>query len=77
MKRTLIALPDELLDELERFRLSRNPPQEMMSVVESAVREYLRDHNVKPPARPLRITPATRGSGHSDVSVNHDRYFSE
>jgi hypothetical protein len=26
---------------------------------------------------PFRITPAKRGSGHSDISEEHDRYFAE
>lgn len=27
--------------------------------------------------RPFKITPASKGSGLSDVSINHDKYFAE
>jgi hypothetical protein len=43
--------------------------------VQAALREYLARRGAAAPAHPLRITPAKKGSGKSDVSQRHDRYF--
>lgn len=50
------------------------PPDE---VIQAALREYLAARSYIPPKQPLRITPAARGSGVRDISVDHDRYFAE
>lgn len=35
------------------------------------------DEGDNPEHQPFKITPATKGGGLSDVSVNHDKYFAE
>jgi hypothetical protein len=41
--------------------------------VEAALREYLAHRGDGASKRTLRITPAPRGSGRSDISIEHDR----
>ena len=40
--------------------------------MQAALREYLRERGFLREYRPLKITPAKKGSGRSDVSINHD-----
>jgi len=49
----------------------------LTAVVQAALTEYLSRRGAAPPAHRLRITPAAKGSGKSDVSRRHDRYFAE
>lgn len=58
----------------------RDPDGRMVpsdTVIEEAVREYLTPRGYLPPTQPQRITPAPTGSGSSNISVDHDRYFAE
>jgi hypothetical protein len=77
MKRRQIALPDDLdaaLTSTEGRDGATLPPDE---VIQAALREYLAARGYVPPKQPLRITPAVRGSGMRDISIDHDRYFAE
>jgi hypothetical protein len=77
MKRATMTLPDDLAAAVEQYvRAQENPPA-LTTVVQSALREYLQERGFLRRYRPFKITPAPRGSGRSDVSVNHDRYFAE
>jgi hypothetical protein len=54
----------------------------LTNLVEAALRRYLQDKRLEarqysPPEGPLRITPAKKGSGASDVALEHDRYLTE
>ncbi|HVC35616.1 MAG TPA: hypothetical protein VNL16_19080 [Chloroflexota bacterium] len=51
----------------------------MSTVVQAAIQEYLtkRGYTVKPATGTFHITPATKGSGSHDASIQHDRYFAE
>jgi hypothetical protein len=75
MKRATITLPDELQSALDAYLREQDVSPALTAVVQSALREYLGSRGYLPPARPLRITPAGKGSGRRDVSVRHDRYF--
>lgn len=52
-------------------------PDELSTIVDDAVREYLTRRGIRPPRGPLRITPSPHGSGDSTVSIEHDRVFAE
>ena len=75
IERTLLALPDDLLDALDRFGREQDPPRDPREIVQTAVREYLDGHGYAESGRPLTISPAEQGSGVTDVSLHHDRYF--
>jgi hypothetical protein len=77
MKHAVLSLPAELVEDLDRFGRSQEPPREPAEIVQTAVREYLAAHGYTAPARTLRITPAEHGSGVTDLSIHHDRYFAE
>ena len=74
---TTIAPSPELADRLQRYREQQDDPPSLDALVEEAVRSYLDARIVRRARGPLRITPAERGSGRSDISINHDRYLAE
>ena len=82
MKRATITIPDELERDLERFMAAQATPPTLAALVQSALRRYLAEEqfrlrDYRPPRGPLRISPAKRGSGLSDVAESHDRYLAE
>jgi len=75
MKRATMTFPDDLAETVENYvRAQENPPA-LTTVMQAALREYLRERGYLRPYRPLRLTPAPRGSGRRDVSENHDLYL--
>lgn len=76
MRHATITLPDDIELALEQFVDEQPEPMQLATVVQSAVREYLGERGYLPSSAALRIRPAQRGSGHDDVSVLHDQYFS-
>jgi len=75
MKRASMTLPDDLAEAVDSYRRAQEAPPALTAVVQAALREYLRERGFLRPYRPLKITPAPRGSGRRDVSENHDLYF--
>lgn len=75
MKRATMTIPDDLEEAVDNYIKSQDAPPALTAVVQAALREYLRERGFLRPYRPLKITPAPRGSGRSDVSQNHDLYF--
>ena len=49
----------------------------MKRVPKTSVLRQLFKRGYVRPRGPFRIAPAKRGSGHSDISVEHDRYFAD
>lgn len=72
-----MTLPDDLAEAIEKYVQSQEAPPALTAVVQAALREYLQERGFLRQYRPLRITPAPRGSGRNDISVEHDRYFAE
>jgi len=72
-----MTLPDDLAHAVEEYVKAQEAPPALTTVMQAALREYLRERGFLRPYRPLRITPAPRGSGKTDVSIDHDRYFAE
>lgn len=81
MKRATITIPDELEAKLEEYVRRQEVPPALTAVVQTALREFLekRERFDEREFRPFRITPIKEkdGSGESDVSINHDKYFAE
>ena len=78
MRRATITLPDDLEAELEAYLATQDAAPSLTSLVEAAVRRYLHDRRLearqyRPPEGRLRITPASKGSGVADASLDHDR----
>jgi len=77
MRRATITIPDDLAAAIETYIRDQEAPPGLTSVVQSALRQYLTLRGYIHPRHALQITPARRGSGRSDVSVKHDKYFAE
>ena len=74
---TTIALSPDLAHLLERYREQQEDAPSLDALVEDAVRAYLEARTDASEFRPFYIRPAERGSGFSDISINHDKYLTE
>lgn len=74
MKRATMTLPDDLANAVDDYIQAQEAPPALTTVVQAALREYLRERGFMLTYRPLKIEPVGR-SGRSDVSVNHDAYL--
>jgi len=74
MKRATMTFPDDLAEAVENYVRAQETPPALTTVMQAALREYLRERGFLRTYRPLKITPVGR-SGRSDVSVNHDLYL--
>jgi hypothetical protein len=74
MKRATVTLPDDLAEAIEKYTEAQNVPPALTTVVQVALREYLRERGFLHTYRPLKLEPLGN-SGRSDVSVNHDLYL--
>jgi hypothetical protein len=74
MKRATMTLPDDLAEAVDRYMKAQEVRPPLTTVVQAALREYLRERGFLRTYRPLKITPKG-DSGRSDVSINHDLYL--
>jgi hypothetical protein len=74
MKRATMTLPDDLAQAVEDYVQAQEAPPALTTVVQAALREYLRERGFLREYRPLKITPKGN-SGRSDISQNHDLYL--
>jgi hypothetical protein len=72
-----MTLPDDLAKAVEKYMASQEAPPTLTTMVQAALRQYLRERGFLRTRKTLQITPARKGSGRSDVSQNHDRYLAE
>jgi Arc/MetJ-type ribon-helix-helix transcriptional regulator len=77
MRRATVTIPDDLDNAVESYVRDQEARPSLTVVVQSALRQFLMQRGYLRASAPLRITPAKRGSGLKDVSVEHDRYFAE
>ena len=70
-----MTFPNDLARALEDYLQSQDAPPSLTAVMQAALREYLRERGFLREFRPLKITPAKKGSGRSDISQNHDLYL--
>lgn len=70
-----MTFPDDLAKAMDDYLQSQDAPPSLTKVMQAALREYLRERGFLREFRPLKITPAKKGSGRSDVSQNHDLYL--
>jgi hypothetical protein len=74
MKRATMTLPDDLAEAVEKYVQAQEAPPALTTVVQTALREYLRERGFLRTYRPLKIRPKGN-SGRSDVSQDHDLYL--
>ncbi len=75
MRRATITLPEDLAKAVDDYVKAQDASPTLTAVVQASLREYLRGRGFLREYRPLKITPAEKGSGRSDVSRNHDLYL--
>jgi hypothetical protein len=69
-----MTFPDDLAKAMEDYLQSQDAPPSLTTVMQAALREYLRERGFLREFRPLKITPKGN-SGRCDVSQNHDLYL--
>lgn len=74
MKRATMTLPDDLAKAMDDYVRAQEAPPALTTVMQAALREYLRERGFLRTYRPLKITPKGT-SGRRDVSQNHDLYL--
>ena len=77
MRRATITIPTELEEALDRYVQDQDVSLALTAIVQAALREYLAGRGYLDSRRCLQIRPASEGSGHRDISIDHDRYFAE
>src|SRR5438105_4149200 len=69
MKRATMTLPDDLAEAVERYVRAQEAPPALTTVVQAALREYLRNRGFLRPYRPLKIT-SRRSQGWVDSRIS-------
>jgi len=72
MKRATMCLPDDLAEAVDNYLQAQEVPPRLTAVVQTVLREYLRERGFLHCVEPLRIRPAKPGNGQSDVTESHD-----
>jgi len=75
MRRATVTIPDEIEANLDAYIRQQEVSPPLTAIMQAALQEFLTRRGFIPGARKLRITPAKKGSGAKDVSVDHDRYL--
>jgi len=75
MRRATVTISDEIEANLAAYIRQQEVSPPLTAIVQAALREFLSRRGFTPGVRKLRITPAKKGSGAKDVSVDHDRYL--
>jgi len=69
-----MTFPDDIAEAMDNYVRAQEAPPALTTVVQAALREYLRERGFLRTYRPLIIKTVGR-SGRSDVSENHDLYL--
>ncbi len=80
--RATVTIPEDLEQELKAYLARQDQAPSLASLMQVALRRYLaeqeiRSRQVNQPRRPFKITPAAKGSGLSNISIEHDRYLAD
>jgi hypothetical protein len=77
MRRATITIDNEMGRALDAYVSDQEAKPALTAVVNAALRAFLTERGYLRARRTLRITPAPRGSGKSDISVAHDKYLAD
>ena len=75
MRRATVTISDEIEANLAAYIRQQEVAPPLTAIVQAALQEFLSRRGFTPGVRKLRITPAKKGSGAKDVSLDHDRYL--
>jgi hypothetical protein len=77
MRRATITIGDDVEASLDAYIHQQEAVPPLTAVVPTALKEFLAARGFAPGQRKLRVTPARKGSGARNVSVEHDRYLAD
>ena len=77
MKRVTVSVSDEIEESLDDYLRDQEVAPSLTAVLQAALKDYLADRGYLRGASAFKVTPASEGSGLSDISQSHDQYFSE
>ena len=77
MKRLTVSVSGELEESLEHYLQDQEVAPSLTAVLRAALKDYLAERGYARRASAFKITPASEGSGLTDISQRHDEYFSE
>ena len=87
MKRVTVTLPDDLAEQLEVYMNAQTVAPSLTKVMQTALEKFLDEQELqrelakrgyKPPSKwPVNFPVFEEGSGKTDISINHDKYFAE
>jgi len=72
-----VTLSQEVESALHAYKRYAGVHDDISTIVDEAVREYLTNRGIQPPRGPLRITPWPHPSGDPTASIEHDRVLTE
>jgi Arc/MetJ-type ribon-helix-helix transcriptional regulator len=80
MRRATVTIPDDLEKELQAWLDAQPARPSLAKVLQAALRLYLAEKKLealeyRPATGPFRFTVDEVGSGHRNVSVEHDAHF--
>jgi hypothetical protein len=75
MRRATITIGDDIEASLDEYMRQQDAAPPLTAVLQTALKEYLARRGFIAGERKLRISPAKKGSGAKDVSIDHDRYL--
>ncbi len=74
VRRATVTITDEIQANLDAYIRQQDVSPPLTAIMQAALQEFLARRGFIPGAKKLRITPAKKGSGAKDVSVDHDRH---
>ena len=77
MKRVTVSVSDELEESLDHYLRDQEVAPSLTAVLQAALKDYLAERGYPRRESAFKITPASEGSGLTDISQSHDQYFSE
>ncbi len=75
MRRATVTISDEIEANLDAYIRQQEVSPPLTAIMHVALQEFLARRGFALGARKLSVTPAKKGSGAQDVSVDHDRYL--
>ena len=77
MKRVTVSVSDELEESLDHYLQDQEVAPSLTAVLHAALKDYLAERGYPRRKSAFKITPASEGSGLTDISQRHDEYFAE
>ena len=85
MKRATVTLPDDLKIRLDTYLAAQPVAPSFSKVVQTALEAFLSEHELQRalrerdyrPPQGFPDFPVFKGSGKSDISINHDAYLAD